>query len=609
MTARVAGVYQPLAWLVFEMEYVLFGISPRGYHAVSIVLHSANAVLAYFLIRLILRRAAKEAAPVNEYLHAGAFLGALFFAVHPLRTEVVSWLSCQPYLLCSVFYFTGLCFYCRHCEEISPSRKWLAATFAVFFLALLSKAAAVSFPIALVLLDAYPFMRTRGDSRRSLEKVPFFLLSFVFVVAAVAVRDVAPLSGPSHLGFAARLLQSSYAILFFLAKTVLPVGLTGFYPIPPEADLFGSWLFVASAIGTVAAFAVLFAFRKRIFPVWLAWLFYTAALLPNLGIITFSTSVLTADRYSYISCFAWFVLLAYAMTQLLQKTANRRSKAVLIAGVFVVVVSFSATTWRQQQVWNNSLGFWTHAWSHGGQDDFMVNEAMGKVLCATGKCDEGLPYYEHALASHPTLEQELAVLNAIAVVFRSRGQLDRSLQWLLKALAIGAGNSYTRNSLGVTLDKMGFFDEAAKQFQLALKLDPNNEDAKANLENSVKWRASLDADIAHFSEEVKKHPADAGPRNQLGALLGTRGRLDEALARFREALRLDPENVTAERNLASGIELQKKRNSSRRFSEPGPAVAKLPRVGVSASQRQEKSSSLVTIKHLLKHVPYQIFRA
>ena len=55
-TTFLLGVYQPLAWMLLELEYVLAGLNPRGYHLVSIGLHAAVAVALFALIVAILRR-------------------------------------------------------------------------------------------------------------------------------------------------------------------------------------------------------------------------------------------------------------------------------------------------------------------------------------------------------------------------------------------------------------------------------------------------------------------------------------------------------------------------------------------------------------------------
>ena len=83
------GHYQPLSWLSFGIDYLLWGMEPFGYHLTNILLHAANAVLFYFLSLRLLAIAAPISGVIVLQLAAG--FSALFFAVHPLRVESVAW--------------------------------------------------------------------------------------------------------------------------------------------------------------------------------------------------------------------------------------------------------------------------------------------------------------------------------------------------------------------------------------------------------------------------------------------------------------------------------------------------------------------------------------
>ena len=93
------GVYQPLSWMFLEVQYCLWGLDARGYHIVSLGLHAINSVVLFFLCRLLVRIALPVLAKEHPLaLNRSAGLAAALFAAHPLRAEVVAWVSCQPYL-------------------------------------------------------------------------------------------------------------------------------------------------------------------------------------------------------------------------------------------------------------------------------------------------------------------------------------------------------------------------------------------------------------------------------------------------------------------------------------------------------------------------------
>src|SRR3989441_1119125 len=55
------GHYQPLSWVTLGLDYTLWGMNPTGYHLTSLLLHAVNAVLFYYVVVALLRRAAVSA--------------------------------------------------------------------------------------------------------------------------------------------------------------------------------------------------------------------------------------------------------------------------------------------------------------------------------------------------------------------------------------------------------------------------------------------------------------------------------------------------------------------------------------------------------------------
>ncbi len=167
-TTNLVGVYQPLAWMLFETQYFLWQLDPRGYHLISLLLQVANAVVLYVLTVAVLVRCRTDSAlesPWTCSLSAG--LATALFALHPLRVEAVAWASSQPYLPCALFSMLAVLSYLRaFWASSSPRRGWLAGSFVLFVVALLFKALAVSLPAVLLILDVYPLRRLGDGTRR-----------------------------------------------------------------------------------------------------------------------------------------------------------------------------------------------------------------------------------------------------------------------------------------------------------------------------------------------------------------------------------------------------------------------------------------------------------
>ena len=71
------GHYQPLSWLTFSLDYLLWGMDAFGYHLTNILLHSANAVLFYFVTLRLLEIATPISSVVVLNAGCGIFRAAL----------------------------------------------------------------------------------------------------------------------------------------------------------------------------------------------------------------------------------------------------------------------------------------------------------------------------------------------------------------------------------------------------------------------------------------------------------------------------------------------------------------------------------------------------
>src|SRR5207249_5694880 len=170
-TTLYGGHYQPLSWLTLGLDYTLWGMNPTGYHLTSLLLHAVNAVLFYYIVLALLRRAV---AAVSASAGAAA-VGALFFAIHPLRVESVAWASERRDVLAALFYLATVLAYLRMAEEEPSGRahRWYLVSLACFVLSLLSKAWGITLPVVLLALDVFPLRR----APRLREKAPYAALA------------------------------------------------------------------------------------------------------------------------------------------------------------------------------------------------------------------------------------------------------------------------------------------------------------------------------------------------------------------------------------------------------------------------------------------------
>jgi len=135
----VAVYWHPLTWLSHELDADLFGSEPAGHHLTSVLLHAFSAGL---LCLLLTRLGARS-------LYAAA--GALLWALHPLRVESFAWVAERKDVLCALFFVACVAEYLRYQKQ--PSRVRYAMWLFWGGCALMSKPAAISLPLVLLLLD------------------------------------------------------------------------------------------------------------------------------------------------------------------------------------------------------------------------------------------------------------------------------------------------------------------------------------------------------------------------------------------------------------------------------------------------------------------------
>src|SRR5690348_8832218 len=119
------GHYVPLSWMTLGLDYELWGMNPTGYHLTSLLLHAANAVVVFALLRRLLTLANPDTDLASISFAAG--IGALVFALHPLRVESVAWATERRDVLSGLFFFSSILEYVRSRGSAHERRGYLAA--------------------------------------------------------------------------------------------------------------------------------------------------------------------------------------------------------------------------------------------------------------------------------------------------------------------------------------------------------------------------------------------------------------------------------------------------------------------------------------------------
>jgi tetratricopeptide (TPR) repeat protein len=535
-TATLMGHYIPLTWLSLGLNYALGGMEPWGYHLGNLVLHAANAALLFFVARRLLAAAvssdapgsgpgearAHEAAGIGP-IAGGAAAAALLWALHPLRVESVAWVTERRDVLCGFFYLLAVLAYLRGAaRERALSGWWLAVSLAAFVAALGSKAMAMTLPVTLLVLDAYPLRRLHlGWPTLVREKLGHVAVAVVGAVVAMwAVTRGAGWTSYEVYGPEARLAMTGYSFWFYPWKLVWPVRLSPLYELPARIRLADPE-FLGVTVAVIVVTAVLLLGRHRLPGGLAAWLHSMIVVAPVSG-IAHAGNQLAHDRYSYLSSLGFAVLAGAAVTWLgRQRARGRVSRWVsgtAAAAVALALAGLGVGSATQSRIWHDSESLWRAAVA-ADPACALCRHKLGNVLLAARRLREAEAELDRAIALRP---ERGGPHNSLGTLFVDEGRYGEAEAEFREAMRLTARHGEAAANLGALYARQRRYTEAIALLRQALVLSP--------------WLASARDSLGHALDNA-------------GVDLAREGKPAEAAVLFGQATELLPEEAVFWRNL------------------------------------------------------------
>lgn len=549
-TSAHQGLYIPLAYSAWtgiaRLSLLVAGgyrLRPQLFHLANILLHLANAFLAFAVLRSLLAVIARKSdpSPSPRAIEASALMGGLLFAIHPLQVETVAWVTGLRDLLCGFFSLLSAYFYFR---EAPRGRVPLA--FACSVPAMLAKPAAIMVPAILAWLEwglvfglssFKDFLGARG---------PRFL-RWVVVLAPLAflAKALQPTREFTFVpGWGGRLLVAGDAVRFYLWKLLFPLYLVPEYHHAP-ADVLGHGWILASAATPVILTAILLARPlPRLFLV--PFGAFTLALLPMLGFVPFGyqTYSTVADRYAYLAMLG--AGLGFGLLALV--THGRRWIA--IAGWSCLAV-LGARSFLQTAHWQNSLNLSRHTLRYN-PGSYGAHLNLGIDL-KDSDIDEAIRQFELARGLRPA---EPGVYINLGSAYATRGDYERAESMYERALALDPRLPSAHLNLAKLLVVRGRVEQSGSHFAAAVRLDPGLAFEAHSVAGLALLQAGDDeAAVMHLRQALDLRPGIPSLHNELGVAFARHGLARQARVEFQEALRLDPSDSEARENLARAVAL------------------------------------------------------
>jgi len=548
--------YRPLFTVLLTIEYQLFGLSPLGWHLVSLLLHvSCSVAVFYVLLELSQVRLVASAA-------------ALLFAVHPVHAESVAWISGLTDPLFTVSYLSSLYCYLRSRavkepgsnEASSRGHKWIALSLVLFVVSAFSKETALTLPI---LLFCYELINSKDGIASRLATAfrrvaAFALAAGIYLVPRYLVLGQSMFSNPQSMNRPPSQvwLTFPFVVIRYVWHLVWPVGLSVTYGTHFVTSP-GSSEFIAPALCLCVGAAVLIALRRRLnVHLWMALLLTFVPLLPVLRLGQVSQEqYLVFDHYLYLSVAGWGYIVAFTIWRATAGILRSKSRPILAPAIasIVLVILHSIGAMSTNASWANSFSVWSNA-AAKCPSYWAPHYNTGVALLELKRFDEARGFLQRASALD---SNEAVVFDALGRAFAGLGDASNAIDNFNRAIELDPGLFEAHNNLGTVYFANHDYRSAEACFNRALELRPNSLESRYNRGLS-RARLGRTAEAAEDLEQVARAaPADAGAAYELGLLYEQLGKIGPARAALERGLK-----SAVQRDLADQISVALKRVSN-----------------------------------------------
>ncbi len=487
--------YRPLVTLSFFLDMQIWGLSPAGFHLTNVLAHLAASLAVLALSRRL------TGSPL-----AGGISG-LAFALHPLHTESVAFISGRSDVLATLLLLWSLLEYAAWRETGRRLRH--ALSLFAFFLALTAKEVAVTLPVLLVLWD-WATRQPTGRRRPAQALLP--LAGYAAVLALYAGLRMATLGRMVDAdttiwaNLPTRILTTLDIVSAYVRLTVVPYPANAYpliVPVPwPGGPGFWVHLVPLAAGLALTAWALT---RSRTVGFGALWFWITLIPFVGVNLLPLST-VIMAERFLYLPTAGFCVALGTLLWRWLGAGAAspradlRPAPALTLAGL--VVLYAILTLWRNED------------W----KDDYRLYTRMVETSPETP-----LPRVNLAFTQFP------------------RGEIVEADLHLQKAVALMPRNARAQVGLGLTRTLLGQKEQGLAHALEAHALAPTSPHVLATLGAIFLYRNEPDRAVVHLEESLRRNPHQVHATLNLALALFKLGRQAESealLSRGAELARL-----------------------------------------------------------------------
>jgi tetratricopeptide (TPR) repeat protein len=541
---------RPVVNVSFAINYAADRLDVRGYHAWNIAVHLLCALLIFGIVRRTLELAALQPASGSTPTNL-ALACALIWALHPVNTEAVDYLTQRTESMMAMFYLLTL--YASIRAAGRGRLMWQTLAIVSCVLGMACKESMVTAPFVVIVYDGVFAFSSLGEALRSRWRFYAGLASSWLVLALLLW------SGPrihsagfsTGIGSWTYLLNQTRMITRYLWLAVWPRSLVLNYG-SPEVLTLGEVLPEASLIVTLLLLTLVALKRRPRLGFLGLWFFVTLA--PTSSVVPIATEA-GAERRMYLPLIALVVLAVMGGSRLWTAVTRRWTgsarRVVPLTGAFIVAmvsVALAAGTMARNREYASGLSLARTVLER--RPSSIAHHMVGAELLATGQREEAVAELREAVRGEPRARYTLG-----AELF-DEGKLNEAideLQIFVHDEPLLLEVIPARTMLAEAFAKQARWAQAVEQFRLILVMRPADVNARGRLADVLLGESKFDESIERYREYLAVRPNDVGALENLGIALAAIMKLDDAILAFRRGVELDPRNASARRNLTMAL--------------------------------------------------------
>ncbi len=552
-----------IGYFSFAINYKLHEFNVVGYHVLNFIIHILTSMLLYFFIIYTLKTPFLNDCLSRKDGRFIAFASSLFFAIHPLQTQAVTYIIQRFALLSAFFYLLAVFFYIKwrliEYNDINYNSniniKKPLFYFLCFFsilLAMKSKENALTLPLVILLYELIFF---KGDiKRRLLKLIPLIITIIVIPLSNINFRKIGALS-LNNLDHISRmqtdmsrwdyLFTQFRVIVTYLRLLVFPVNQNVDYDYPVYhsffiPEVFLSFLFLLLIIFT--GFYVLIRYRTkypfiRVFSFGIFWFFITisveSSIIPIVDVIF--------EHRVYLPSMGFFTAVTIAIFSLIYLTKEEEKRKQLIRIVFIIfgiiVFILILLTYSRNSLWNDTIKLWEDN-VEKSPNKARPYYSLGNAYFERGLIDNAIKYYQIAINLK---NNNASYYYNLGNAYIRKNLIDEAIKQFETAVRINPKHAGAYNNLGNAYILKGMLGKAIESYESSLNLKPNNLEAIGNLGNIYLHQGLTDKAIENYMKILKEKPNNANAHFNLAIAYLKKKENDKALIEFQNALKLNPD--------------------------------------------------------------------